>query len=270
MEQFDLLRNCVEGTNPIATWMFTTRSDYERHFRQHGIVRNAEDLWKISHLVIDAQRHWHSKGQNGCRFAQYLALNAADRGWESKVFLGNIEEISNSTVLADIELTIQEAFSQKENQVTSLLFPQITSPDDLACLIKLMQLLSSVYCIRDEEIGDVNVIALRMDLAGSNVASWLMGFGPFNFFPQTRRAPVTEIAIRTKIKSECIFYRLNPDRSAAHLADTPTGMNLEAMERRWQSTYKNTRAVLGSEPDKLSAAKVTFAIPSSLWLNCKF
>ena len=257
----------IEGTNSIATWMFTVRSDYEKQLLEQSVVNSPDEVWTNTTLVENIQRHWHSRGQNGCRFAQHMALNADTIGWECEAVFGSPEDLSNLTTMATVEDRIQTAIAREDNQVLSLLFPHITTPDELARFIKVIQQVPSIYKVRDETIGHLNVIALRIGLADGEVESWLMGFGPFSFFPQTRRAPITEIVIRTKVKPATLFHRLNQDRGTAHLADTQVRMSEDAMERRWQGTYRNTRAVLGGEPDAFSAAKVTFAIPTALWSN---
>jgi len=78
---------------------------------------------------------------------------------------------------------------------------------------------------------------------------------------------MTEIAIRVKPKNEIIFYRLNQDREAAHLADTPIYMVDSVAESLWQATLRRTRNILGAEPNQFSAAKVTFSLPKNLWLS---
>jgi hypothetical protein len=42
-------------------------------------------------------------------------------------------------------------------------------------------------------------------------------------------------------------------------------MSEAATEKMWQATLKNTRDVLGGEPDRFSAAKVTFTLPETAW-----
>lgn len=90
-----------------------------------------------------------------------------------------------------------------------------------------------------------------------------MAFAPFHFAPSTRRGPYLELTIRVKQKPEAIFHRLNQDRDIAHLADVPLEMSPQHWEDRWQSTLRRTRMVLGGEPDEMSAAKATLAVPLS-------
>ena len=207
----------IVGTHLIATWMFPLRSDYEKYLLEQSVVNSPDEVWTNPTLVETIQRHWHSRGQNGCRFAQHIALNADSIGWECEAVFGSPEDLNNLTTLAMIEDHIQAAIAREDNQVLSLLFPQITAPDELAHFIKFMQQVPSIYKVRDETIGHVNALALRIRLADGEVESWLMGFGPFSFFPRTRRAPMTEIVIRTKVKPVTLFHRLNQDRGCRSL-----------------------------------------------------
>lgn len=138
----------------------------------------------------------------------------------------------------------------------------------MAELIKLVRLFLTLDGMNHIEgiFEDYTAIGIRLALA-DNVASWVMGFGPYPFLPNTRQAPLTEFVIRTKVKPEAIFHRLNQDRRAAHLADTPLHFGDSVAEQLWQSTYAKARTILGGEPNRLSAAKTTFALPTALWIS---
>lgn len=92
-----------------------------------------------------------------------------------------------------------------------------------------------------------------------------MAFGLFAAWPRTRRGPVLELAIRVKPKPHDLFYKLNDDPAAAHLADTQFGADLESMERLFERTARTTRDVLGHDPDHLTAAKATFSFQEDEW-----
>ncbi|MGB8955810.1 MAG: hypothetical protein WCC10_10590, partial [Tumebacillaceae bacterium] len=214
----------------------------------------------------EVQRHWHTSGQNGCVFAQNLARKQKEYGWETYVITETVDRIGQD-VQARITDRIQEAIASPDCQVLSLLFPQITKEDDLTTLIHILKETPPIFLEKETEIGEFITLALRVDVTGDGILSWLMSFGPFSFYPKTRIAPVLELTIRTKPKPEKIFERLNQDRNTAHLADVPlVGMDDHVAHSVWNATLKNTRDILGEEPNDLSAAKSTFVLPKSLWL----
>lgn len=108
-------------------------------------------------------------------------------------------------------------------------------------------------------------MALRLDISSEGALSWIMAFGPFANWPETRRAPLLEFAIRVKPKPAALFHKLNQDPGAAHLADSDPRLTESQMEKVFDRTERTTRDVLGGPPDFRSAAKVTFSFPSLLW-----
>ncbi|MDQ3098260.1 MAG: hypothetical protein M3Q44_00750 [bacterium] len=268
MKESDL-KGHIDTSVTHGKYVFPGRTDYETYFVRKGMIQTPAELWQRDDLIVQVQRHWHSRGQNGCVFAQAIAANAPDRGWVGAVVNQPVIKIAEPEQLQAIEAKIQAAIADPETQVQSLLFPQVTSEQDLVDLVRAVSQVPSVYIARQGHYDEFSTVALRIAINEDQVLSWLMGFGPFEFFPNTRQAPVTEIAIRVKPKPDEIFHRLNQDREAAHLADTPIYMEERVAEGLWQATYERTRNILGGEPDMFSAAKVTFSVPRRLWTDEK-
>lgn len=259
--------NHIHSSIQHGKYVFPGRTDYEKYFMGKGIIKTPDELWNRKDLLPEVQHHWHGRGQNGCVFAQAIACNAADRGWRMSVIDKPLSSLQNPDDLLQIDDLIQASIADPCVQIQSLLFPHVTQPAELVGLVKAISTTPSIFIAKEVHYDYLSTIALRTVIGEGRVLSWLMGFGPFEFFPNTRQAPITEIAIRVKTKPDKIFHKLNQDREAAHLADTPIFMNDLVAERLWQATYAKTRNILGGVPDHFSAAKVTFSLPRELWVN---
>lgn len=245
----------MEGTTAIGSLTFPNRIDYERYFFLQESVGEPSDVWEDDSLVGQIQQHWHSRGQNGCVFAQTVASKADRLGWNFVIVRG----------LSEVKKDLLQAIESPECQNLSLLFPEVTQPNQLVDLVQSIIKIDDLFRLQVTNHMDTAILALRIKLIPTEVLSWIVGFGPFDFLPYTRQAPVTELAIRTKLKPKKLFWRLNSDQAAAHLEDVPVGLNDHQMEKLWQATYLRTRQILGSSPRAFSSAKVTFAIPMALW-----
>jgi len=243
---------------------FPNRTDYETYFFNHGLIATSEVLWSKEGFVGLIHRHWHGEGQNGCIFALLSARRAEELGWQQFVVTDKISTI-DSKVLRRIEAFIRKAITNRNCEVVSLLFSNVTEPQELVDLIRILLTSDLINLESEDEINEVVTLAIRVPLENNSVQSWAMAFGPFDFFPQTRKGPITELAIRVKTKPEKQFHRLSKDSDAAHLADLPVDYPDKIMERIWNNTLKRTRLILGEEPNIHSAAKTTFNIPRHLW-----
>ncbi len=257
---FPSIEGIVPGSVKIKHWSFPARTDYERFFLSRNAITAADDLWKNPTLVTDVQRHWHSTGQNGCIFAQMIARSASANSWRHVVVSDFEHQMSDK-----IEIQLETALREDDCEILSLLFPHVTTVEEMVKTVGFILSVPSIHLAAKEMNETLVRLALRVKIPANGSLSWLMGFGPFTFFPKTRQAPILEVAIRVKAKPEKIFHRLNQDHTTAHLADYPIEMSEEKMERTWVATEKNTRDVLGQNPDEYSAAKVTFTIPRDYW-----
>lgn len=95
--------------------------------------------------------------------------------------------------------------------------------------------------------------------------SWVSGFGPFDFLPVTRRSPYTEVAFRVKARPKYELILKPAPENVIHLADLDLlGVTNAAFRTLWQASLDRTARMLGHAPDLRSAAKTTYAIPSSV------
>ena len=257
---YELSRNIDTGN-----YSYPSRHDYESYLYEHGYVNELVWCWDEPELVKYAQRHWHHAGQNGCVFAQSIAYRQESIGWRSEV----VYDLSDIN-LAILDQQIASAIDDQTNEVYSLLFPRITTDIDLVNLINWLTSSKYINIEHEANHGDYTGLGLRLPLGkNKDVLSWLVGFAPLNYLPITRQSPIAEIAIRTKIKPENIFYRLNQNTKEAHLADVPLGYNDKVMERLWLATKNHTSELLGGDEqranEKLASAKITIAVPSNIW-----
>ena len=145
-----------------------------------------------------------------------------------------------------------------------MLLPGVTNPRQAVAAIGELTDHSKFWLERNEVVEALLRLNVRYPVGGSGIQAWVMAFGPFDFLPNTRKAPYFELVTRVKPKPSKIFYRLNQNASIAHLADTSLGLTDEAHEPIFARTLQRTRDILGGEPDDISAAKATLAVPIEL------
>lgn len=258
----------VETSTNIGEKSFPARQDYENYFIHRGIINSPSELWENPELVIDTQKHWHTKGQNGCAFAQIAVGRSDEIGWQYSV-VSESEMEDGAGLITLIDDRIQLAVDSPTNSVISILFPSITTPEDLTHLVGCMTAVPSLYVESTIDHGDFTTIALRAPLP-REIISWPVGFAPLSYMPNTRQAPVVELAIRTKVKPPVLFHRLNQSQDEAHLADVPLDLTDKVMDRIYDATVEKTQYLLGGsrearKENKFAKAKVTYTVPSALW-----
>lgn len=216
-----------------------------------------------SRLVALAQRDWHIRGQNGCQFARLVAVEADTMGWNYTVVETPGAEVDPESA-RQVGAAVGEVTNDPDVEVNSLLFPEVRDAKGAVAAIGALIDNGDFWLERNEVADGLLRLNLRYPINDEQVQAWIMAFGPFDFLPNTRQAPYFELAIRVKPKPPKIFHRLNQDGSAAHLADVPLQMADAYWETRFDSTLRRTRHILGGEPDDVSAAKATLAVPVEL------
>lgn len=257
----------ARSSDEFGNLQFPTRQDYSEYFLKKGIVHDEEAIWENQEFVSIIHRHWHGEGRNGCVFALLAARKAETVGWQDFVITKNIDSLENDNTISLLTGKIEEAIANPNCEILSLLFSRIVTTEELVRLICQLLRIELIHLTEEKEVDDLVTLAIRIPINEEGVLSWLMAFGPFDYFPQTRQSPITEIAIRVKPKPKIQFHRLTPDREAAHLADLPLDYSNKMMEKTWDNTLKRTRIILGREPDEISAAKTTFSLPKKHWSN---
>lgn len=205
---------------------------------------------------VAAQQNWFKAGQTGCVFARLIATNFSGPAWPYLV-------MSDSEDGRTVDAAIDRLCESDGVEMVSLIYPEcITLAEFLTQIARLVDS-SKFWVEKAEESAEGTSLWVRRPVA-AGVQAWVMGFGPDPVLPPTRRAPFYELALRIKPKSGGEFHRLNQDPGAAHLADFPMTMPPHHWEDRWATTYRKTRAILGHEPDHVSAARSTLTVPSDL------
>ena len=110
------------------------------------------------------------------------------------------------------------------------------------------------------------LVGLRVTVA-EGVWAEVLGMGPFEFLPPTRRCPITSLEIRVK-PDKARRSKTTLGMLAAHLDKVPTGSMLTP--RQYQALFARftpwlKRRILGGEPDARAKAGVTFAFPAAIW-----
>lgn len=212
-------------------------------------------------LYVLAQRDWHIRGQTGCMFARLAACRSASLRWE--YVIADYAAGYGPDYLEGVAEQVRNAAFDDQIEIVSILFPYLRKSSELEAMLRDLATHTPFWLERDEAVGGYRHLYLRYTVGTGRrpAQAWVMAFAPFHFLPSTRRSPYVELAIRVKEKPELIFHRLNQDRGVAHLADVPLVMPQQHWEHRWKNTLRRTRMILGSDPDEISAAKCTVAIP---------
>lgn len=206
-------------------------------------------------IALEAQRDWHTRGQNGCNFARIAARKAIELGWKSHYVDQNLEEVGR---------VMRDAENDESCEIMSLVFRPMPV-DDLVDTVTSLTEESDFYLEKDELIDNdtKRQLFLRYPLQLGRIAAWSMCFAPYDFMPNTRRSPFIEIATRMKEKPDGLHEMLNRKEGEAHLADLIIDKNPKHTGHRIATTIKRTAAILGDKPNHITAAKSTITIPVS-------
>jgi len=250
------------GGTPKA---FSTRADFIGWLVAHGHLGGPHDFAKQPDVVEAVYRHWQGQGQVACRFAQQMGRAPEKYGIRTAVS-ANLDEgkVTDATKdwLGDV---VSGACQDAATEALTLLFPTI---DDPAALVRFLRSLADVsgwYLNAElnpsDRLGRVYV-RVHVAVCEDGVAE-VLGFGPFDFLPLTRRAPIVALEIRTK-KNQPKAGSGPGKPLRLHLADMPLGWEQDHVRKVWELTEQSRRATLGGD-DSAAKAKVTYAIPQPVW-----
>lgn len=207
--------------------------------------------------IGEAQFDFYRRNRAGCLFAAIAAKHPMRYGWVQKVLPpreGAIDKV------------IEQAIGDRAVTMLSLIFPAINTPRSLIDLIHTLRKCRLVYLEQNHLFEDSRCFGFRARV--DDLSSWISGFGPFSFFPVTRRAPYTEVTFRVKPRPNFKWVMKKSPPGVIHLADLDMLGMADAMFRTvWRATLKRTAQLLGHEPDLRSAAKTTFSVPTKIWLD---
>jgi hypothetical protein len=243
---------------------FSTRADYLSWLVEQKLLTKATRFAEHGDLVARVYRNWQTQGQLACRFAQQLARQAEGYGMRACVINASSRGNLSEEAVSALSHACRTACESKEVQALALLFPRIESA---AALVRLLKILAKLpgWAITaapnpSDRLQRVHVrVHYRLD--AGHVAEAL-GFGPFQFLPLTRRAPVVALEMLTKVSRPKESALGRPKR--LHLAGIELDWPASRIKRVWQATEENRLYMLGGD-DSAAKAKVSFAIPRRFW-----
>lgn len=245
-----------------------SRADYEEALRQAEILSASETIvdkrdQELSDLALEIFRDWQRRPQVACVFARLIAKNpsAYDVQWE--VLTARAEPETARQIATRVRKLTDDVIREKE--AIAIVIPRLTSAAALASFCKSLgtepgwQIQATLN--PSDKLSRVYVRLLL--LLSPDVEAEVLGLGPFDFLPPTRRAPITALQIRTKAVGA--KERGRRSRKKAHLAEIqwPPSQS-KRYDDFWKATAQQRVAILGGD-DSAARARVTFAIPADIW-----
>lgn len=213
----------------------------------------------IPQKIIEDQLVFYRKGDAGCLFAAHAAADPNKFGWYLSVCDVDQEKI---------EAVIQEAIDDEKVSTQSIIFPKVLNWEDLKQLLVTLLKIQSISLGQEEECEGSFCLGLRLKIGMET--SWMLGFGPFDFLPETRQALFAEIVFRCKPKPEYRQVMKESDPGVLHVAHMyMQGMKEAKFKSLWYGSIDNVEEVLGRPSDLRSKAKTTFAIPADRYQDLK-
>jgi len=201
--------------------------------------------------ICAEQMAFFRQGKAGCAFAAFAARRPHWFGWRQSVLKPDI---------AEIEDEILQAVEDKRTTTLSLIFPSVCSTLRLWSFVERLSDSQLIFRELDAVVEGVRCVGLRARLLGKK--AWITGFADLAHMPKTRRAPFTELTLRTKDRPEYEVVMKDAPSDTLHLADLHIPqLSKNAFKRYWDSSFEKTRMILGHKPDLRSAAKTSFVFP---------
>jgi hypothetical protein len=214
--------------------------------------------------VASRYLQWKGQPQIGCLFAQALSRKPDGHGQRIDVLNGQ----KGAGLASRIDAIAHRELADPESQAATIIIPRVTT---LEPLVEMATTLKSMVGWQVEHWIEPTtptgpIVAFRITrevpiVGGTTVPSEALVMGPFDVFPETRRAPVTamEIFIATASAKD-IFGR---PRDKANLADIvfEPALNPTAFSIMWDRTKKLRGERLADPQDRRARAKVSFVVP---------
>lgn len=239
------------------------RINYEEYLRSVCVIDSDETLADHPEIALDVYRDWQGRPLIACVFARLMARNPDPYDVEWEVVSGRFGLENVKDAAQKIATLVAPAIGQEE--AIAILLPGIDDPGALIGLCKALGQCDGWNTRAPFNPSDKwDRCYIRITTAiGPNVDAEVLGVGPFDFLPATRRAPILALHVRTK--AERAKSRGHNVSDRAHLADIewPEGRNRRFNEF-WNQTAQHRLARLGGN-DSAARARITFAIPRQLW-----
>jgi hypothetical protein len=237
--------------------------------------------------IVEAQRQWHAKSNQGCLFAAYLYNKTPPESNFNRICL---DRSLSKDLIGDVAGAIAEHISNENSFILSIILPKLTTVEHLREFIELAKT-NTNWTIDDSELWQKHrLVKVRVPLNEINekseaVFGWLLGFGPFVFYPKTRQSPYFEILTPTKSKA-FLKQKFNKHSLTQHTEKTVDrgGTSADAHladvyikdltdhdtrdQKNWTATSARKRKVLTQSDtipfdDTNAKAKISFSYPIS-------
>lgn len=251
---------------------FPSYTDLLDYLVVESVVSSEEELFedKIEFLSSILFK-WIQSGQLACAFAKRLAKKRLEEDpqvpWESIV----VKNWEDRELATKVDPILQGLASRVE--ALQLIFPGAESPTDVAQIV-------SKLCIhanwsweeipwKDCSTEDCFNLGLRWRIDSIDRVSWILGVGPFESLPFTRRiynSPFSALLFRTKGPTEHtldMFLGDDPDSGPVHLALMNPVLPSKAVNKFNERTGERRREYLEGQCEEAAKAKVTFCLPES-------
>lgn len=242
-----LARTGRRDTATGRTLPYATKQDLLKPLIDGGLIEDEDDLLTNKpHLTQQVLRQWAASGHTSCLYADHLSPR--EDLWGGATLARALPQPAFDTWLG----TAMTALAAKE--IGLLTFPYVRTESDLAQMVGQVARSPGWWWEDRSRRADLVVpVALRWDIPGTEHVSWVLGFGPFEWIPFTRRAPYVALVMRTRPEAYTVPEE-RPDetgRRGAHLAHLPHDLEHgERGGRVWLATEGRKRTLLW---DDLSA-----------------
>jgi hypothetical protein len=207
--------------------------------------------------IIEKQMEFYKKSKAGCMFVAIAAKESQKYEWKQTVI--------SSINANEIDKVIQNFVESSNVSTLSIIFPTV---NDMDSLLFLLQELENCQLVVTEKQFHDHYLCYAFRVKVREKLSWVTGFGPFDFFPKTRKTPFSEITFRIKDRPDYDWVMKESPKNILHLADMDMkGIPKEQFSNLWNASLANTEKILGHKPDFISAAKTSFSIPLNLTDN---
>jgi hypothetical protein len=169
----------------------------------------------------------------------------------------------------ELDQATKTAINNPNCEAVAFVFNRDFSLDQYAAMLRSLGGRRGWF-LREETISFKNerytVVGLDVSVGSDGdepALSELVGFGPFEYLPVTRRAPVPAIVLRTK---SAFSLEPLPNRSErrANLAAIRMPIDTNAFNALWTKSQA-LRAELDGRDNPMARARVALAIPASIW-----
>lgn len=245
---------------------FSSRADFLAHLVGTGHIADATELLGRPDFVEQVYRKWQAQGQLACQFARHIGRSPDLFGIVTKTFNTDVTGALDDATRTGIQEAVEHARSTAHVQGLTLLFPAVVEG---AALVRFCRDLARVPMLtvtakrNPSDRGDRVYVAIQAQVSDAAVAE-ILGFGPLDFLPFTRRSPITALELRTKQPGAKLSAPGKPKRLHLAAIPMPEDWTEERIRRVWSHTERSREEFLGGD-DSAAKAKVTFAIPEALW-----